>query len=879
MARQFKSFFFVISVFVFCLFFNSPALAIDTFSVTLTPPALELVMQDSNAIIPVTVTNAVTSLGSVQSVTITVNPLAYTLSTGTTAPSGWCISKISTAKGSVSYSVIDTATGKCKAPKTATVPPLGIAPGASLAFNIMATPLSTIADIATDTVTVAVKTPKTFTQTGVLPSPTFTRRSLDAILNATPPSTNVGGEVTVNMQVSNKSTSPQTLIATTPAPPSATPAIASLSAGPFYASTSLSSAITATSTAITVGSTSGFAVSPSSIQIDSEKIWYTGMTATSFTGITRGYGGTTPASHSTGAVIYRLSPFSLNAAGSLLGGDTGTITWKYMANSAGTVNFNARASDSTGTANSLSKTSNSVTIGDFTSVIGIYPETAVNNQNVTVSMTVQNNGPSALVNVAPSALTAGAGCLATHTLVSGPSPASISSIAPGGSGVFTWTYTVAGTAGTSYCLSGYAMANGPVSSVASTSNTGIFSNFSTSITPASISSGTGTALAPQTFTWTITNAGTCPISRVEITIPTQATCATTGWCLNIAPATGYPATAPVGWTGTLRAGPPDTIRFTGAVNLLPGASATLPVPFKSTQTVTTDTYVNFPITLREAKTVAPCTAGLTDYAGSTEITVTANGMTIASAPVGPVPADGSSAYTITATLKNGLTPLSGKTISFSSTNGSLSSATAVTDANGVATVKLIAPSSLAALTATVTASYLNTAITTAPLSFSAYANVNLAYWGGLTPSCAVTGSPASFSLNVKNTSATAMALASNSFFAFNDGVNTYCAYLNSGSAGAVAGGSVKALTFGSSSSAGAGAGVTVPAPFAAGKYTPMSNATPCTGLASGLYLYESATSLNNQYRNITDAVTVGTSCAGAGNVGNTLNVIDWHEIK
>jgi hypothetical protein len=58
----------------------------------------------------------------------------------------------------------------------------------------------------------------------------------------------------------------------------------------------------ATDTTITVDSTAGFA-SSGELSIDSEQIAYTGITATSFTGLTRGLNGTTPAPHAAQSTV------------------------------------------------------------------------------------------------------------------------------------------------------------------------------------------------------------------------------------------------------------------------------------------------------------------------------------------------------------------------------------------------------------------------------------------------------------------------------------------------------------------------------------------------------------------------------------------------
>ena len=66
-----------------------------------------------------------------------------------------------------------------------------------------------------------------------------------------------------------------------------------------------------TGTTINVASTTGFPSSGTNfIQVDNEEISYTGLTATSFTGITRNVRGTTNASHSNGATVTNYSDFS-----------------------------------------------------------------------------------------------------------------------------------------------------------------------------------------------------------------------------------------------------------------------------------------------------------------------------------------------------------------------------------------------------------------------------------------------------------------------------------------------------------------------------------------------------------------------------------------
>jgi hypothetical protein len=62
-------------------------------------------------------------------------------------------------------------------------------------------------------------------------------------------------------------------------------------------------------TTVVVTSTTGFSAT-GTILIDSELITYTAITATTFTGCTRGTNGTTAASHTTGATVYNASTFT-----------------------------------------------------------------------------------------------------------------------------------------------------------------------------------------------------------------------------------------------------------------------------------------------------------------------------------------------------------------------------------------------------------------------------------------------------------------------------------------------------------------------------------------------------------------------------------------
>lgn len=819
---------------------SAQAFAADTYTVTL-PAGTEVAMQDPGAVLPFTVTN--NSAGKdIRQMTFTVDVTKYNISSSTLPPDGWCVNSVTTQ---TIVFALRQGSGACSNGTSASQ----IGPGGSEVFNITVLPLSAAADVAGDTLTTAVVDAQGgFSLSGALP--TWTRRALEASLDASPASLGTGGEITLTMQVTNRSTATQSGITTTPSPPSFSSAIVTNTAGPYYGSTSLDGAHNTSTSTITVGSTTEF-TSSGTIKIDSEEICYTGKTATTLTGATRGCNSTTAASHTSGTAVYSLDQFSLTA------GQTRTIHWKYSADLTGSVYFTARATNAVATARSKNINSNTVTIGNFTATLSVTPSSVVSGQSVTVNMSAQNNGTSSLVNVTPSLLSA---CLggATETIVSGPVPASIATISGGSSGVFQWTYLITGSFGQGYCLSGSASANGPVVSNTATSNTGTISTYSATLSPAVVASGS----TNQTLTWSVYNGSGCTVRTVSIATPAVGS----DWtCASVGP--------PAGWSASCS----GTVQFnSGGVgsDIPAGGTKTFSITFSTTETVTSDKVVSFPVTV----TARGC-GGSTDTMPSA-VTVSADALTLTHTPAGPIDADGSSRYTMTAVLTSGGTPISGKTIAFSTTNGSLDPSTGVTDINGQAQVDLIVPYSTTDTTATVTADYLN-ASDTDTVSFTGWIKPNILYWGAITPTSATCGSAVTFQVTVKNLGAASMNLSSNSYFAFNDysagGSTTYRAFLDTGSTGVIAAGATKTLSFGSLTNAGAGGGVTLAATILAGTYEPISDSTPPP--YSGLFLTEvippaPGPGTNDQYRSVTDSITATGSCNSV-----KINIIRWRELR
>ncbi len=649
-------------------------LAADTYTVTV-PAGTETTMQVPSSLVPVTLTNNSTTK-SITEIEIKGFTAQYIFNNSTIPPAGWCLDKVKPDKIKLKLIQPD---GSCDKNSTASA----IAPGASLVFNINITPVAAAADVTTDTLKkFKVKRDKNMSFTGTLP--VWTRRSLEATIAATPGSVGTGDEITIAMQVVNRSTATQNGLTSTPVPPTASNAIVTNTGGPYYGTALLTGDHTPPATTITVNSTTGFP-SIGTIKIDTEELCYTGTTPTTFTGVTRGCNLTVPANHSNNALIYDLTPFNLAPDA------TGTIYWTYSADSTGSVYFTTRATNDTGTAKSISTDSNTVIIGDFTATLSVSPPYSLTGQNITATMTVKNNGASTLINVTPSTLTGCAGG-ATETLSSGPSPALYSSLAPGQTVTFTWTYQVTGALGATYCLTGNATADGGATTNTVTSNSGQISNYTVTLSPSVIASGA----VNQAFNWTVYNGSACTIDEVKITTPAGGG----NWaCSSVTP--------PAGWSASCK----DTVKFksnSGAADIVSGGSLPFGITFSATQSVTVDTVVEFPVRLK---------CGGQKVYMSSFVTLTTDIISMAHTPLGPVSADGTSTYTVTATLTSNGNPLAGKTVSFATTNGSLGATSAITDSSGVATMTLTAPISTTATTADVTATYFN-ASATDTLSFT-----------------------------------------------------------------------------------------------------------------------------------------------------------------
>jgi hypothetical protein len=680
---------------------------------------------------------------------------------------------------------------------------------------------------------------ETFSRSGNLPG--WIRRSLAVSMTAFPDIIGIGQSFSLLDQVENRSTSAKNNIVSNPALP--TPvytggAAVTNTAGPTYnpnplslaalnqgtisyvytadatgtvsfsnstCATSLTANINTTATTLPVAATAGCA-SAGTVIIDSEEIRYTGVTANSFTGCTRGLN-MAAAAHTSGAVVsgtagsitttgatsraavsnaVSIGPIAVGITVtplSLTSGSNVTVTMKVQ-NTGRTTTLSANIDASTKTifVASTAAFPSSGTIEIDSEQISCTWKTAISLRNCSRGV----NGTSAAVHSAPATVrsivgygnivpTLTASGTATATLVSGPVPAEISSLFSNQSGSFTWVYQITGATGQTYQFQGFITSEGLYTSNTAQSLTGSILPYAVAVTPAVVSAGSATD-----FTYTYYNGGAANVTSITLQTPS-------GWTRN----SGSPCTpVPAGSNCS------SVIRFTA------------PSP-------TNDTIYSF---YSDLSTGSGYVATVIS-----NVTVTVNRIVVTHAPAGPINADGTTSYTITATLTRSGTPISGATIVFASTAGRLSPTTATTNASGQAVVTLTAPISSTNITATVIATYLK-AQGRDTVSFTGVSGPNIQYVGGsLLPLAACKGYNYVFTLRVKNYGTSGITLTSGSYLRFTDGTRIMTAFLDSPAT--VSAGTTVPLSFGSPTNAGGGGGVMVNAAFLNGSYTPTLSVT------------------------------------------------------
>ena len=209
----------------------------------------------------------------------------------------------------------------------------------------------------------------------------------------------------------------------------------------------------------------------------------------------------------------------------LAAGASGTVIFTYSTAStdAGTIFFTASV-QSGGTVTSTTATSGALSVASFAASIGVAPVCQYAGSNVTVTMTVINGSVLfPVTGVSPTLLLLAGAPVA---LVSGPTPATIASIATSSNGSFAWIYQLNSTGATNpFTFSG---------SASGTRNAGAV------VTPTSISTPTTRrGLFVATVNPGTTNAGS---NGLELTFNV-----TNSGCANVG---GVAITFPAGWTSS-----------------------------------------------------------------------------------------------------------------------------------------------------------------------------------------------------------------------------------------------------------------------------------------------------------------------------------------
>ncbi len=697
-----------------------------------TPSAEAVTMGDAADTLSFTVTNDAASTKNIRTVFFNADNTLYDFSAATVAPNSctnpWNVQPNKAAcslPGCISF----TSGG-------------GIPPGGSCTFDIVVTgagdtAIFTNTQDQTDTLLAVVASTNAganqqkgeFTLVGGLP--TWQRKSLAVALTASPISTGVGGQIVVTMTVTNRSSAIQSGVvgcdpaAACPSFPAPVGASVTGIGSPVYGSSTyttnpnpaiLKNDMDAVQTTARVLSTAGFPAS-GRLLIGTELVDYTGTTGNSFTGASRGVGGTTAASHFKWDVLYgqNTSAFTLDP------GEASTITWIFQAGAAGEVYFRALSNDTTGNATSKVATSNTVIIGDFTALTTVSPLSVISGQTVTVLMDVYNNGSTTLTNITPSL---SAGGSATATLASGPDPASIATLPSGDTGQFEWQYVITGTLGQTFNFTGSATSD-TVGTNPSTSETGVIVVYAVSVNPALLSTGATNV----TLTWTVYNNAVIEVKQVQIDISpiVDGTCGTNRWVYgsHAAPANWSSATVGAPVSGVVFTADPPT----GTNGILQGQSKDFSITFTCAPDVMADTTFNFPVTITD-KSNNTATIETDVMVTAYEVTIEAFNDDCSTALPPWDPADGYSQYCFVATLTKGGVAAPNEPLTFTTTAGALAPIVGFTNASGIMEVILTAPCSTIDVSPTVEARYVPDTTASVTVTFLGIADPILQYVPG-----------------------------------------------------------------------------------------------------------------------------------------------------
>lgn len=433
----------------------------------------------------------------------------------------------------------------------------------------------------------------------------------------------------------------------------------------------------------------------------------------------------------------------------LAAGASASVVYTYTATANGYVAFTASATNAG--VSSIPKTSDTIYIGNLTAALELYPTQVISGQTVTVRMLVQNNASPSAGLVTPSLTPSGT---ATVALVSGPSPSQINAIPPGSTGAFEWTFRITGQPGATFSFTGFATDQSGQTTNVATSPVGVIAQYIVIPNPNWVVAGSTNFV----IGFTVYNYGSTSLNRVNFAIPR-------GWSVS---ATNSWASSG-NWTKRYFANT-RILRFSGG-SIPVGGAVTFYIYFTAAPNPSSDTYYEFGTALYSS-------SGLQGN-GTPAILVTRYRVTLTASPTSGIPADGASTSTITATVTLAGTPQSGVGVLFVTTAGTLSSASATTNAQGQAVVQLIAPISATPVTATVTGRYL-TAQGTVTVPFTGWNDANPLYIGGtLSPITVQPGETVALSVGAINLGTRPLTLTTGTCIAFTDGTRFFTATLSS----------------------------------------------------------------------------------------------------
>ena len=216
------------------------------------------------------------------------------------------------------------------------------------------------------------------------------------------------------------------------------------------------------------------------------------------------------------------SPLTLAAGAS----GTMTYTCTTLAADNGTVFFTTSVRNGTSTATSRPGNSNVLTVSALTvtwSITPAPPACLFSGNTATMTMRVTNSTAVTITSVSPSGFTLTSFFGASTSALTGPSPASVASLAPAAFQDFVWTVVVTGTvpgppttapnikvsAAVTYTTAGV------TATTPANSSTKFVDDYVVNVNPTSANASS----ANQELTWTVTNRGCANINSVAITVP------------------------------------------------------------------------------------------------------------------------------------------------------------------------------------------------------------------------------------------------------------------------------------------------------------------------------------------------------------------------